>query len=174
MGPNQQSEFFADPGLASPPIEIDNHPTATHESADVMEQVSLSDLVEAQNKKQAHKNERRPSKKRPSLQNLLQPPLPKNQNRLSSASEAENENHSCEDEELVMKDDNDSHNKPNDEPFKNTDKNYYQSLTHAVKAEDTLEDPTLNGYSSLENGEVRDEDELEEDEEEVEAKRNSL
>ena len=70
-----------------------------------------------------------------------------------------------------MKDDNDSHNKPNDEPFKNTDKSYYQSLTHAVKAEDTLEDPNLNGYSSLENGEVRDEDDLEE---EVEVKRNSL
>ena len=126
MGPNQQNEFFADPGLASPPIEIDNHPTVTHESADVMEQVSLSDLVEAQNKKQAHKNERRPSKKRPSLQALLQPPSRNpQQNRLSSASEAENENHSCEDEELVMKDDNDSHNKPNDEHFKNTDKNYY-------------------------------------------------
>ena len=51
LGPNQQNEFFADPGLASPPIEIDNHPTATHESADVMEQVSLSDMIEAQNKK---------------------------------------------------------------------------------------------------------------------------
>ena len=72
-----------------------------------------------------------------------------------------------------MKDDNDSHNKPNDEPFKNTDKNYYQSLTHAVKAEDTLEDPAFNGYSSLENGEVHDDDDLEE-EEDVEVKRNSL
>ena len=63
--------------MTSPPVEIDEEPqnTVSHESADVMEQITLSELVEAQNKKYAQKNERRPSKRaRNSLRSLLQPP----------------------------------------------------------------------------------------------------
>ena len=118
LGPNQQNEFFAGADIASPPVEIEavDQNTVSHESADVMEQVSLSELVEAQNKKYAQKNERRPSKRaKTSLRSLLQPPTRQQNLNASSASEAENENHSCEDEELVMKDENESHNKPNGE-----------------------------------------------------------
>ena len=49
LGPNQQNEFFASTNIASPPVEIepDNQNTVSHESADVMEQITLSELVEA-------------------------------------------------------------------------------------------------------------------------------
>ena len=172
LGPNQQSEFFAGTDITSPPVEIEDHKnTVSHESADVVEQLTLSELVEAQNKKYAQKNERRPSKKaKTSLRSLLQSSGQQN-DIASSGSDIENENHSCEDEELVMKDENESTNKPNGEmdlnqnskrgemhPYRQIDAQEQIQKAHNADLA-SIQDPIKGKYSSIEDGEVREEDE---------------